>query len=169
MTFDPRLFGALHRQHGCHDQLGPAVCEATRAGNPCSRALVCRNGGYGTRFEPAQRLGSYSEAGQGCGFSNPRWMPHLEADRHHAVKVLDLPRYRTIGQLHDGKPRTFCVPNCMHAAHHVNQSFESFRFKETRCDRTAVSARAYDCHRRISGKSGDASKKLRQRNMDWRR
>ena len=83
-----------------------------------------------------------------------------------AVNVLDLPRYRTIGQLHDGKPRTFCVSNCIHAAHHINQSFESFRFKETRCDRTAISAPAHDGHRRISGKSADASKQLRQRNMD---
>src|SRR5271169_2056394 len=83
-----------------------------------------------------------------------------------AVNLLDLPRYRSISQLHDGKPRTFCVPNCMHAAHHINQSFESFRFKETRCDRTAVSAPAYNCQRRISGNSSDVSKQLRKRNMD---
>jgi hypothetical protein len=58
------------------------------------------------------------------------------------------------------------VPNCMHAAHHINQSFESFRFKETRCDRTAVPAPAYNCQRRISGNPSDVSKQLRQRNMD---
>jgi len=63
-----------------------------------------------------------------------------------------------IEQDHDGKPRTFCVSNCMHAAHHINQSFESFRFKEARCDRTAVSTRAYDRHRRISRNSADALK-----------
>jgi len=59
-----------------------------------------------------------------------------------------------------------CVPNCMHAAHHINQSFESFRFKETHRDRTAVSAPAYNCQRRISGNSSNLSKQLRQRNMD---
>ena len=83
-----------------------------------------------------------------------------------AADVLDLPRYRTFGQLHDRKPRAFCVPNCVHAAHHINQSFESFRFKETRCDRTAVSAPAYNCQRRISGNASNLSKQLRQRNMD---
>ena len=58
------------------------------------------------------------------------------------------------------------MPNRMHAAHHINQSFESFRLKETGCDRTAVSAPAYNCQRRISGNSSNVSKQLRQRNMD---
>jgi hypothetical protein len=58
------------------------------------------------------------------------------------------------------------MPNRMHAAHHINQSFETFRFKETGCDRTAVPAPAYHCQRRISGNSTEALNQLRQRNMD---
>ena len=58
------------------------------------------------------------------------------------------------------------MSNCIHAAHHIHQSFESFRFQKTRCDRTAVSAGADNGQRRTSGNSSDASKQLRQRNMD---
>jgi hypothetical protein len=55
-------------------------------------------------------------------------------------KPLDLPRRGIFGKLHCGKPRTFRVPNGMHASHDITQSFESFRFKKTRRDRTALSA-----------------------------
>jgi hypothetical protein len=58
------------------------------------------------------------------------------------------------------------VPNCVHAAHHIHQSFESFRFQKTRGNRTAVSAGADHGQRRTSGNPSDATKQLRQRNMD---
>jgi hypothetical protein len=64
---------------------------------------------------------------------------------------LDLPSYRTISQLNYGKSRAFGVSNCIHAAHHINQPIESFPFKETRGDRTAVSAPADNCQRSIFG------------------
>ena len=58
------------------------------------------------------------------------------------------------------------MPNGMHASHDITQSFESFRFKKTRRNRTAVSAPTWGCHRRVSSKSSDLPKQPRQRNKD---
>jgi hypothetical protein len=58
------------------------------------------------------------------------------------------------------------VPNCIHAAHHINQSFESSRFEEARGDRTAVTARADHRQGRIAGNSSDLSKQLWQRQVN---
>ena len=41
------------------------------------------NGSDGTCFEPLQRLGRDSEAGQGGRLSHPRWMSHLAGNRYH--------------------------------------------------------------------------------------
>jgi len=61
--------------------------------------------------------------------------------------------------------RTFRVSDCIHTAYDITQSFQTFRFEKTRCDRTAVSAPTYDRHGRISTKSSDVPKQVRQRNI----
>jgi len=60
---------------------------------------------------------------------------------------------------------TFRARYCIHTARDITQSFHTFRFEKTRCDRTAVSAPAYDCHRHISRKSSDMLRQVRQRNI----